>query len=1446
MKRGQISSNVFVYILTVIIVIVILFFGYNYVTKSRDNISKTDIISLQNKISSDIETIGVDYGTFKKVSYSIKAGELCLFDLSKKEEILNSELINFYPFIKDSINSNTNKNAFFLNKKVFESFSVGDFEIKHYPYFKCLKPSSGKMNFGIEGLGNKALILFEFISKAKLSGEKIELKSTDDIITLVIPEGTSANTDEISIEIVEPDLIGKKKGSDIYKFEPSGTIFNNPIELKIKYNPSIIGVCPATLTFFQHHNDGTLKAKIPSKEIDCDAKVVTFEINGFSLGYLGFPDETLIYLNPDILIADIGDEVKLDIEVQKMTDLFFASLDINYNPQVLAYSRVTRGDFFSQENGKTELFVLESGNPGLVDNIIILRNQTPGIDGSGKLASIYFDVIGNGNSQITFKNHILAMSSQNQGELISEVTSFGSRVTVGQLEGECGNGNLDPGEVCDDGNKDDGDGCSSTCLVEVTPPNTIYLQPSAKFFNTGDKLKLDVLVSDIQDLMGIQFDINYDPNILAYTDSEEGTFLNQNNAQTIFLDTIDSTSPGLIKNIALVRVGNGVGGSGLLASIFFDVINSGNSDISLSEVLAGDSNGIPITVSTNPTNIIVSETEGECTFTNAYWNANNALENDIITLTVEGGGCLNELVDFVVKEYDLIGSDPVNVEPLSSSFIGNKATSTWTAEYLEDIAGDPEYYFIATLNSDNTKSIRSGTSTNDLLTVAKSSSTGPVLSLLPSAQVVRLGDQLKLDIRVSGMTDLFFAGLDISYNPDVLAFNRINRGTFFNQGGAKTELFVLESGNPGLVDNILILRSQTPGASGSGVIASIYFDTISLGNSDVSFDKFTLAMSSENQGNIISGVQTIKSNVNVVQIVIACGDGNIEGSEECDDGNVIPGDGCSSSCKLENVPRIEILSPQDGETIETSDVLVEFKTTDWEILGKGKSHIHFNIDDIPGLRFSDDLMFYNGQDKIVNLNLNSGETPYATRISNNKIKFNDVPNGVHKLIVRLVTASHQNLLNEEAKTTISFDVQNPSGFQCGDNIANLDEDCDGIDLDGMTCVDFDYSNNGDLSCNPDCQSFNISKCANDCGDGKVERSEECDDKNLINGDGCSSICSREPDYFCNNEPSICLIAPSNLSFSFEDLEIILHFSPSDYNKIKFYTRFDTDKFSESEINLLTNLPQDIIVYKAFNIKPANFFKDDVDKINVLFKVDGNWISQYNIDESTVALYHLIQNNWEFIPALKIKETINELHYLAVPKDFSTFVIGARSLFQEREEKIPPRTEPIPRDEIILGPEDEEETPDESYSDYEETDEIEETGKGKKIFYSIALFLLIVIIIVASIIFYNSKGKPPKAKPMTLQKMMPLSPQRRMPISRPTKKFGSKIPLKRSFKQSVRKKIESKFPSKKSIPSKNKVPSKKVNDYISGMRKEGSTDKEIKDSLIKVGWRKENIDKYFKK
>ncbi len=157
-KRSQLMGNVFVYLFSLIVIALILIMGYKYISGTKDTMAKTDLALLKNNIISDIKAISSDYGSSKKVSYSLPNAELCLFDLSKKDMILANLPESFNPLIKDSLQSSVQKNAFVAGSSIFESYNIGEIEINE-PYFKCFKPVAGKISFVIEGKGDKALIL---------------------------------------------------------------------------------------------------------------------------------------------------------------------------------------------------------------------------------------------------------------------------------------------------------------------------------------------------------------------------------------------------------------------------------------------------------------------------------------------------------------------------------------------------------------------------------------------------------------------------------------------------------------------------------------------------------------------------------------------------------------------------------------------------------------------------------------------------------------------------------------------------------------------------------------------------------------------------------------------------------------------------------------------------------------------------------------------------------------------------------------------------------------------------------------------------------------------------------------------------------------------------------------------------------------------------------------
>jgi fibro-slime domain-containing protein len=55
----------------------------------------------------------------------------------------------------------------------------------------------------------------------------------------------------------------------------------------------------------------------------------------------------------------------------------------------------------------------------------------------------------------------------------------------------------------------------------------------------------------------------------------------------------------------------------------------------------------------------------------------------------------------------------------------------------------------------------------------------------------------------------------------------------------------------------------------------------------------------------------------------------------------------------------------------------------------------------------------------------------------------------------------------------------------------------------------------------DTDATEVPPTSNNCGNGVVDPGERCDDKNTVNGDGCSDTCRMEPGYFCPTPGAAC-------------------------------------------------------------------------------------------------------------------------------------------------------------------------------------------------------------------------------------------------------------------------------------------------------------------------------------
>lgn len=137
--------------------------------------------------------------------------------------------------------------------------------------------------------------------------------------------------------------------------------------------------------------------------------------------------------------------------------------------------------------------------------------------------------------------------------------------------------------------------------------DAISIQPTTKTVAAGQTFTLSVDISGTTDLYGYQFDLGFNPTVLKVLSVSEGSFLPGGGATLFVPGTIDNIG-GTVSDNADVLSGavSGVSGSGDLLDVSFEALAAGSSSVEVFNVLALDSFGLGIPVTTSPASITVT------------------------------------------------------------------------------------------------------------------------------------------------------------------------------------------------------------------------------------------------------------------------------------------------------------------------------------------------------------------------------------------------------------------------------------------------------------------------------------------------------------------------------------------------------------------------------------------------------------------------------------------------------------------------------------------------------------------------------------------------------------------------------------------------------------------------------------------------------------------------
>ena len=127
-------------------------------------------------------------------------------------------------------------------------------------------------------------------------------------------------------------------------------------------------------------------------------------------------------------------------------------------------------------------------------------------------------------------------------------------------------------------------GCDHDDIIAPTDPQptvaSVRLVPGKLTYSVGESVMTDLFIENAKNVGSVPFHLLYDPTVLEYVTGTEGTFLNGDGTNTVFL-AVDSGPGGEIV-VGLARLGGspGASGAGLLATFEFLAVGSGDSGFS--------------------------------------------------------------------------------------------------------------------------------------------------------------------------------------------------------------------------------------------------------------------------------------------------------------------------------------------------------------------------------------------------------------------------------------------------------------------------------------------------------------------------------------------------------------------------------------------------------------------------------------------------------------------------------------------------------------------------------------------------------------------------------------------------------------------------------------------------------------------------------------------------
>jgi hypothetical protein len=171
---------------------------------------------------------------------------------------------------------------------------------------------------------------------------------------------------------------------------------------------------------------------------------------------------------------------------------------------------------------------------------------------------------------------------------------------------------------------------------------------SSQFVTPGSQFTIGIVVQPNNSIAGVQSSLTFNPSLVTVNSISEGNLLTQNGAYTYFIPGQIDNAAGTISNLAgvIISPGQTVSASGTFAQISLTAKSiKGTCPLTLSNVIAGDINGQPVSKTILNGQVIISDGSNNAPDLNSIGNK-SATVNKTLSFVVSGSDIDGDILNY--------------------------------------------------------------------------------------------------------------------------------------------------------------------------------------------------------------------------------------------------------------------------------------------------------------------------------------------------------------------------------------------------------------------------------------------------------------------------------------------------------------------------------------------------------------------------------------------------------------------------------------------------------------------------------------------------------------------------------------------------------------------------------------------------------------------------------